>query len=146
MRRYAEGTTVPVECTRAEIEKLVRQRGASSFGSLSNEDGAVVVFEAKGRRIRFELPFAELPKGRPGSWNQDKRAAEDRRRWRCLLLNIKAKFEAVSNGIVTFDEEFLAHIVVPGTGETMGAWAAPRIAAAYERGTSMPPLLGAGPS
>lgn len=34
MRRYAEGTTVPVERTRAEIEKLVRQRGATSFGSM----------------------------------------------------------------------------------------------------------------
>jgi hypothetical protein len=35
-------------------------------------------------------------------------------------------------------------IVLPGTGETFGTWAAPQIAAAYERGTDMPPLLGPG--
>jgi hypothetical protein len=78
--------------------------------------------------------------------NVDKREAEKRRRWRCLLLSIKAKLETVANGILTFDEEFLANIVVPGTGETVGTWAAPKIAAAYESGAHMPPMLGAGPS
>lgn len=138
VRRYAEGTGVPVERSRAEIERLVRQRGATSFGSLSTLDGATVMFEARARRIRFELPVPKVA-------DPNKRAAEERRRWRCLLLNIKAKFEAIENGIVSFDEEFLAHIVVPGSGETVGAWAAPQIVAAYERGTHMPPLLGAAP-
>jgi hypothetical protein len=137
MKRYAEGTSVPVEKTRAEIERLVRNHGATSFGTLSSPKGSRSLFEMRARRIRFELPIPELR-------DPNKRAAEERRRWRCLLLNVKAKFEAVENEIVSFDEEFLAHIVVPGTGETVGVWAAPRIAEAYERGLGMPPLLGAG--
>lgn len=140
MTRYAEGTSVPVERSRAEIERLVLRHGATSFGHLSSAEGATVFFEVRGRRLRFTLP---LPK-RNAFRSEDKWRAEERRRWRCLLLAIKSKFETVNNGIVSFDEEFLAHIVMPGTKETVGAWAAPQIAAAYERGAHMPPLLGDG--
>ena len=41
-----------------------------------------------------------------------------RQRWRALNLAIKAKLEAVESGIVTFDQEFLAHIVGP-SGQTV---------------------------
>jgi hypothetical protein len=44
---------------------------------------------------------------------EDAIKAEERRLWRCLLISIKAKLEAVGSGIATFDEEFLAHIVTP---------------------------------
>jgi hypothetical protein len=116
-RRYAEKTNVPTDRSRAEIEKLVRRRGATSFGHLTTERGTSIVFEVKNRRIRFDLP---IPKSVS--------PVEERRRWRCLVLNVKAKFEAVESGIVTFDEEFLAHIVVPGTADTVGKRAAPQVA------------------
>jgi hypothetical protein len=138
--RFAEGTTVPTERSRAEIERLVQRHGATSFGHLTNADGATILFEVRSRRLRFSLP---LPK-RNAFRTEDKWRAEERRRWRCLLLAIKSKFETVDNGIVSFDEEFLAHIIVPGTKETIGSWAAPQIAEAYERGTHMPPLLSVG--
>lgn len=38
---------------------------------------------------------------------------------RALALCIKAKLEAVQAGIVTFDEEFLAHFLLPD-GKTVG--------------------------
>jgi hypothetical protein len=137
MKRFAKGTPVPVERTRAEIEKLVKAHGASAFGTMATAERASVLFELKARRIRFELP---LPSER--HWrSEEKRRAEERRRWRCLLLNIKAKLEAVEDNIATFDEEFLAHIVVPGTTGTVGERMTPQIAAAYERGVHMPPLL-----
>jgi hypothetical protein len=139
-RRYAEGTGVPVDRSKAEIERLLTRYGASSFASGWQGDAATLLFEASGRRIRFELPLPSAADYR----NEDKRAKECRRRWRCLCLVIKAKLEAVNSGIVTFEEEFLAHIVVPGRNETFGAWVAPQLAAAYERGARMPPLLGAG--
>jgi len=126
-RRFAQGTTVPAAQSRAEIEKIVRGRGAKEFGSYTTEVGTSVLFSIHDRRIRFELP---MPPNDP---------AEERRRWRCLVLNIKAKFEAVENYIVTFDEEFLAHIVIPTTdGETVGSRVGPLIQDAYERGI---PLL-----
>jgi hypothetical protein len=139
-RLYAERTEVTIERSKAEIERLLTRHGATSFASGWNNSVATLLFEAKGRRIRFELPMPDAKK-----WPHEKhRAQESRRRWRCLALIIKAKLEAVESGIVAFEEEFLAHIVVPGTKETFGAWAAPQIAAAYERGTGMPPLLGIG--
>ena len=52
---------------------------------------------------------------------------------------IKAKLEAVETGITEFEDEFLAHIVLPN-GQTAGHWMRPQIAKAYESG-SMPPLL-----
>ena len=62
-----------------------------------------------------------------------------------MLLTIKAKFAAVENGIAVFDEEFLAQIVIPdGNGQTVGERFAPQIAAAYESGAHMPPMLGTG--
>jgi hypothetical protein len=132
-RKFAARTKVSAEKSKMEIERLLSKHGATSFGSGWTGDGATVVFEMKARRLRFELP---LPK--------DKNEHETRRRWRCLVLVIKAKLEAVAGGIVEFETEFLAHIVIPGSGETIGTWVGPQIAEAYDRGTRMPPLLGAG--
>jgi hypothetical protein len=116
-RRYAEGTTVPVEKSRAEIEKLVSNHGASRFASGWEENRAAVSFALRGRLVRFVLNVptledwrkARTTKGRE-SWMQE----ETRRRWRCLLLALKAKLEVVETGIASFDEEFLAHIVTDG--------------------------------
>jgi hypothetical protein len=139
-RLYAEGTSVPIDRSKAEIERLLTRYGATSFASGWSNDVATLLFEAKGRRIRFELPMPDAKR-----WpHEERRAQESRRRWRCLALVIKAKLEAVESGLVEFEEEFLAHIVLPGTKETFGTWAAPQIAAAYERGAGMPPLLGTG--
>ena len=53
-----------------------------------------------------------------------------RKRWRALLLIIRAKLEAVESGITTLESEFLANIVLPDGG-TVGQWLAPQIDAAY---------------
>lgn len=63
----------------------------------------------------------------------------ERQRWRALALVIKAKLEAVEAGITEFEEEFLAHIVLPNGG-TVGQFMLPQVATAYETG-QMPPLL-----
>ena len=51
---------------------------------------------------------------------------EVRRRWRALVLCVKAKLEVVESGISTFEQEFLAHIVVAG-GKTIGQEMVPRL-------------------
>ncbi len=61
-------------------------------------------------------------------------------RWIILLaLVIKAKLEAVETGITMFDEEFLAHIVLPN-GNTVGQFMLPQVESTYNSG-AMPPLL-----
>jgi hypothetical protein len=142
-RKFAAKTRVPVEQSKLEVERLLTRNGATSIVTGWTTEAARILFEAKGRRVRFELELHPIEGS--GSSVDERKKQENRRRWRCLLLVIKAKFEAIASGITEFDEEFLSHIVVPGTdGETVGSWLGPQLVAAYERGLKMPPLLGSG--
>ena len=133
-----------------EIKRILGRYGATSFMYGSNADRAIVAFEMAGRRIKFDLPMpnrnADEFKRTPARRNvrnpaQQAEAYEQavRQRWRALALVIKAKLEAVEAGITEFEEEFLAHIVLPG-GQTVGQWLLPQVATVYETG-NMPPLL-----
>ncbi|MDD3798409.1 MAG: hypothetical protein PHE36_04435 [Novosphingobium sp.] len=62
-----------------------------------------------------------------------------RQRWRALALVIKAKLEAIDSGISEFDDEFMAHIVLPN-GRTVSEEVRPKITSAYA-GEGMPNLL-----
>ena len=64
--------------------------------------------------------------------------AEARRRWRVLVLLVKAKLEAVASGETSVRDEFMANIVLLD-GRTMGEWATPHIMAACQIG-AMPVL------
>lgn len=129
IRKYAEGTKVPVSQSRSEIEDLLQKRKARSVAVFSSVDSVAVVFEIYERRIIFRLQMPE---------NDDR---EKRRRWRALLLTIKAKFASVDDGIETFDESFLAHIVMPD-GLTVAEHTTPRIESAYKGGPPQPLLPG----
>jgi len=150
MTRYAESTSVPSERSRGEIERVLSRYGATAFMYGWTDKQAVISFEARNRRIKFLLPlpergskaFTRTPsRGTPRSAAQAEAAYEQavRQRWRALALVVKAKLEAVETGITTFEEEFLAHIVLPD-GNTVGGYMLPQIAQAYESGR-MPPML-----
>jgi hypothetical protein len=139
-RKYAEGTEVPADRSRTEIEKTLARFGADQFGNGWREDSAVIVFRAHGRHIRFTLPLPTAEK-----WpTATRREAEIRRRWRSLSMCIKAKLESVATGIETFEESFMAHVVLPN-GMTLAEHATPLIEQAYSDG-KMPPLLSFGGS
>lgn len=106
---YAEHTKVPVDKTRAEIEKVVTKYGATTFATLNEPERAVIIFEAHERRVRFILP---LP-SRKGFKNDAAHEQAMRQRWRALLLTVKAKLESVESKIETFEEAFYAHVVLP---------------------------------
>jgi len=132
---YAEKTTVPVSKSRMEIEELIRKHGAGQFVSGYSGDKVMIGFSAAGRQVRFIVTV------QTGKTQKDTEQIE-RQRWRALLLVIKAKFEAIESGVSCFDDEFLAHIVLPD-GQTAGQWMTPQLEAAYETGQmpSMLPLL-----
>jgi len=151
-RRYAEGTTVAVEKTEAELKTLLRKYGADQIGILEGNGMVHCVFEMRERRIvmRLTLPartekrFHALTGNRRsptpdqiyGRWEQ-----ACRERWRGLLLCVKAKLESVESGIETFEQAFLAHVMLP-SGETVGDWAArPENLPQAIEGGRMPPLL-----
>lgn len=148
MTKFAEGTAVPVEKSRAEIEKMITRYGATSTAFMSSPDRAVIMFECVGRRVAFTLP---LPRQEDEQFKRDGRGEKPvqfrkaawqqacRQRWRALALVIKAKLEAVESGITTFEDEFLAHIVMPD-GQTVSSHLLPRIAQAYEQNKMLPLL------
>lgn len=146
--RYAEGTTVTPESSQAEIAGLVRRYGATAFASGYEAHRALVQFTAQGRTVRFVLtlpdsdkPFRVTEGGRQRNAQQAYAAmqAEERRLWRALALAIKAKLEVVGSGIATFEEEFMAHIVLPD-GRTVGEHVTPAIESSYASGTVRPML------
>jgi hypothetical protein len=156
MSRYAQGTTVAADRSVAEIQRLVSRFGATAFGCAVEGNRALVTFHMKGRvvRIILELPsltvatLALTPTGRRRSPEAAAQARDQeiRRRWRALVLVIRAKLTAIEDRISTFEREFLADIVVPGAGgQTFGEWAVPQLGAAYEK-HQMPALIAGGAS
>lgn len=156
-RKFAEGTDVSVSKTRAELTRF----GADRIAVFTAAKEAAVVFEMKGRRLMFRLPLPD--KGLPefksvrANNNPHSHAMRDltpeesaarwekacRQKWRALLLAVKAKLVSVEEGVETFDEAFLAQIVLP-SGRTVGEESVPRITQMYKE-NKMQPLL-PGPS
>ena len=147
-RAYASGTTVPVEKTRAEIERLLMKHGATQLGIISDSERgiALVIFTITGRQVRLRVP---LPVLGDVEANGRHRAAGDecirrfeqltRQRWRALLLFARAKLQLVELGLSTVEREFLAHIALPD-GQTVEDVLLPQLEEAYRTG-HMPPLL-----
>ncbi len=149
---YAETTTVSVERSRAEIERLLYNHGSQQIQiSLDYEHGlARVEFRLENRVVRFDvtLPRCDDPafqtgaRGRSRTDSQIIKAVEqaERQRWRALFLVVKAKLEAVESEISTFEQEFLAFILLPN-GRTIGEVVSPRIEGAYAGGKMAGRLL-----
>jgi hypothetical protein len=138
MTKYAQGTSVPVERSKAEVERILTKYGADQFSSGWMDGKAVVMFRLKGRYIRIEMPTLQTKPSMTAS-SIETANRENRRRWRALVLYVKAKLESVSSNIVSFEEAFMAHIVLPNR-QTVGQFLIPQIAQAYQSG-AMPPAL-----
>lgn len=126
---YAKGTSVSVERTKNELDKLLAAVGAGKRSIGYDEEGgyAVVGFElgtpngpAEKLAIMLRLPmpipserrFAVDHRGRPRTIERRRFEWEQacRERWRGALLLVKAKLEAVRTGTTTLEREFLADI------------------------------------
>jgi hypothetical protein len=143
---YAQGTSVAVDRSRGELERILARYGATGFAYGWDGDTHVLTFRAHGRIIRFALtvpPMADFvftPTGQRRHSQEKVRSAHEqevRRRW--LVLVVKAKLEAVTTGITSFEDEFLAHMVLPN-GTTVGDFMGPQLVDVYEHG-QMPALL-----
>jgi hypothetical protein len=130
-RLFAEHTKVAVIQSRGEIERLLSQHKAEMFGTAVDygANTARVQFRAHSRIVRFTVPLPDRSKFGDGA----RREQEERRIWRALLLVIKAKLESVESKIATFEEEFLAHIVMPND-RTVADIILPQIAESYSTG------------
>lgn len=123
---YAERTKVPVTQSKAEIEKLVKKYGADAFAIMERQGKVQIAFSLMDRNILFRM---ELPEG-----DQAQRSI-----WRALMLTIKGKIESAERGIETFEEAFLANIVMPD-GRTVSETTRPAIENHYAGRTDVPLL------
>lgn len=151
MTKYAEGTSVSIARSRAEIEKLLERHNATGFLYGEQGDRAMIAFELQGRRYRMELrypPVSDFTWGKVNQYQERQRTPtqakaaqeqEKQRLWRGLALLVKGKLEAVASGIATLEMEMQSYTVMPDN-ETFGEWAEPQIAEVYRTG-KMPPLL-----
>jgi len=145
---YAEGTKVPVEKSKADIELLLRKHGATQFQSGWDAEQGVsrMTVRMNERIFRFDVwypdpeVFRYTEQGRERSDKDTEAFAEreHRRRWRARLLIIKAKLEMIESGESTVQEEFMADLLLPD-GSTVREALLPRIDQAYETG-KMPSL------
>jgi hypothetical protein len=136
---YASKTKVPVDRSRAGIERLLQRAGADQFVmGWDQQKEARVQCRLNNKLLRFALPMPNQEER--GFRSQSGYEQEVRRRWRALSLVIKAKLEAVSSGIAAFEEEFLAHIVMPD-GKTVAEHTLPLIETTYKSGKAPAALL-----
>lgn len=131
---YASQTTVPIDRTRFDIERVLGKYGARGFFYGAEGNQAVIGFKILNEegvmlavKMTLIMPepddeeFTTTPAGRQRSPEPARQAYEQacRSRWRALLLIVKAKLEAVSIGITTIEREFMPDILMPN-GMTLG--------------------------
>lgn len=130
-----EKTVVPVERSQGEIRKLLYRHGATNFAFtetvVEGTHRAAVDFVLMEQRVRVRVPLRSPdPKVvRAKATNARTRTAADierdlfeqeaKRIWRVMFHVLKARLVSVEEGVETFEEAFLAHIVDPMTGLTM---------------------------
>lgn len=127
MTPYAAKTKVPISQSRAEIERLLVRAGAEAFAFGWEGGKSVLQFRIAGRFVRFTVPAPDA------RLSQSAYEQAERQRWRAMLLVVKGKLESVESGIETFEEAFLAHVVVPD-GSVVKDWLGPQLERAYRTG------------
>lgn len=129
--KFAATTKVSVSGSRRDIDKLLTQFKASRIGVITELGAASVGFTIGDWSVLFKmnLPMRDetrfthknsysrrLAATAEKMWEQACRSC-----WRALLLTVKAKLVAVESGVETFEQAFLAHLVIPGShGVTVG--------------------------
>jgi hypothetical protein len=118
---YAEGTTVDFEKSIAEIIGMLRRGGADRIGQWEEPGQFTIQFFMKARLIQFRVQLPKLDTmpvvdGRNSRLTATQRSAKleqaIKQRGRALMLVIKAKLESIESQVETFEEAFLANIVL----------------------------------
>jgi hypothetical protein len=131
-----ESTSVPIEKSQGQIRKLLSGAGASrlAFGEERDEEhrrwaavSFVVGVNAVRLRVPLKAPDQEVVAGKAErahskTYEQildEMYEQEEKRIWRVLAWNLKARMVAVSEELETFEEAFLAHLLDVQTGQTI---------------------------
>ncbi|MFP5386665.1 MAG: hypothetical protein ACLGHN_11330 [Bacteriovoracia bacterium] len=116
---FASQTSVPVEKSIEEIRVFLTKIGTEGFSFAAYDGDAYLAFSFQGKAVKmcFKIP---VHPGKEATIAQMKKYEQARRsKWRQILLCIKAKFECVLCELETFEQAFLAHIILKD-GEKLG--------------------------
>lgn len=149
---FAESTTVPLERSKLELDRMLQKHGATQRGLAHDDDNgfAIVFFSLAGRQIRLQIPLPKVENFRLDH-NRRPRTREAmiakweqacRTRFRAIVLITKAKLELIEMGLSSVDREFLADITLPD-GRSVAEFLKGGLDEAYLSGR-MPPMLGMG--
>ncbi len=136
-RAYADRTRVPEHRSRADIEQELSKHQCERIAVMTEPEGVWFAFVKDGRayRMGITLPPGDHPKG----------SAERRRRMRTLLLYVKARLNAVRDGVKSFDAEFMPERVMHD-GRTLAEHAHEQIGRLEQAGHLPARLMLPGPS
>ena len=115
MGRYAKNTTVPVARSRVRIQELLIDWGIDEFFFGTSPRGEGIGFKYNGRVYKHNVP---LPK-RTENMTEKQYEQKLRQRWRILYMSLKMKLEEISDGGVSFEDQFLTMMCLPD-GSTAG--------------------------
>lgn len=135
MGTYAKGTSVLVERSKGEVERILTRFGASETIFYQNPQFVVIAFHVNKRH--FKLTF---PRPREADYYGVRALAQaERERWREIVAYLKATLIAVEAGFITIETAFLAHTMLPD-GVTVGQWIKEQLDEIADSG-AMPPML-----
>ncbi len=133
-------TEVAVERSQGEVRKLLYTHGATNFsfseGFSAGAHWASVEFVHNDHLVRVRVPLkvldlkkvkAKADRSRTKTSSQiahEMVEQEARRIWRVLVHGLKARLVSVEEGVETFEQAFLSHLVDPNTNQTL--WEATR--------------------
>jgi len=130
---FAEGTSVSVDASVQELKKMLEKYGIEEYLTHQKKNQTIVAFKLHGRGFRFTVPMPDPEAKRfvyvPGSTYRKRTAAQQEeaykkevaRRWRVLVMEIKARLVAIDEGWAAFEEQFLDETLLPD-GRTVKEW------------------------
>lgn len=132
-RNYSD-TTIRPEKTQSDISQELNRYGITSVQQTQTDSFFSVAFQAtvqghdKPMTIRIDVPYDQSKD------TEDRYGFKQKRiKYRALYYYIKAMLIAWDDGLKTFAEIFMPHIVLPG-GKTVSQDLLPKYAMAIEEG------------
>lgn len=130
-----ESTSVSVEKSQSEIRRLLATHGCERF-AFGEDNGtgrtwAIMEFAHAGLLVRIRVALKPPDEGEiarkarrsrtrsPSEVAFEANEQEARRIWRVIAWNLKARMVAVDEGVETFAQAFLPHLVNPDTNTTL---------------------------
>lgn len=125
-KAYAD-TAVPVSKSQDELRRLLLRFGAQQFTMGEGQDWAGIEFVHADHLVRLRCPVRDqqaaiAADSRHVSAEEKRATAAERERarvWRVLVWSVKARLVAVEEGLETFEQAFLSHLVDPNTRRTV---------------------------